>query len=183
MDYRMLEEYLEKGMITMGKGKVKDRFGELVKTPDGKLAEANYGQFSVQDIVNNALADFKADFRSDVLGKNPRFKEALKEVSNYSRLNTSEMDDMALVLYKIKQYNGLRMWHGTKKAGTMVFGAGQNVTRYNELLETYMNFVDEALPNDTPTITTLEQLKKTTFKDIAKPSFIEQLEIEFPDDR
>ena len=179
---RMLEEYLEKGMITLGKGKVKDRFGELVKTPDGKLAEANYAQFSVQDIVSNALADFKADFKNDVLGKNPRFKEALTEVSKYSRLNTSEIDDMANVLYKIKQYNGLRMWHGTKKAGTMVFGAGQNVNRYNQLLEVYMNLVDEALPNDEPTITTLEQLKKTTFKDLKKPTIIEQLEIEFPDD-
>ena len=179
---RMLEEYVEKGMITIGKGRVRDRFGELVKDGSGNLAEANYAQFSVQDIVSNALADFKADFRNDVLGKNPRFKEALTEVSNYSRLNTSEIDDMALVLYKIKQYNGLRMWHGTKKAGTMVFGAGQNVTRYNELLEVYMNLIDETLPNDEPTITTLEQLKKTTFKDLKKPTFIEQLEIEFPDD-
>tara|TARA_B100000131_G_C18100991_1_gene606014 strand:+ start:38 stop:2176 length:2139 start_codon:yes stop_codon:yes gene_type:complete len=179
---RMLEEYLEKGMITLGKGKVKDRFGELVKTPDGKLAEANYAQFSVQDIVSNALADFKADFKNDILGKNPRFKEALTEVSNFSQLNQSEIDDMANVLYKIKQYNGLRLVVGTRQAGVMVFGAGRNVKYYNELLELYMGLIDDALPNDTPTIVTLEQLKQTTFKDFVKPSFIEQLEIEFPDD-
>ena len=179
---RMLEEYFDKGIITLGKGKVRDRFGELVKDGDGKLAEVNYAQFSVQDIVSNALADFKADFKNDILGKNPRFKEALTEVKNYSQLNQSEIDDMANVLYKIKQYNGLRMWHGTRTAGIMVFGAGQNVKRYNDLLEIYMEVVDEALPNDEPTITTLEQLKKTTFNDVKKPNIIEQLEIEFPDD-
>ena len=176
---RMLEEYIEKGMITMGKGKVKDRFGDLVKTPDGKLAEANYAQFSVQDIVNNALADFKADFRNDILGKNPRFKEALTEVSNFSQLNQSEIDDMANVLYKIKQYNGLRLVVGTRRAGEMVFGRGQNVKYYNELLELYMGVIDDALPNDTPTIVTLEQLKDTTFKDFKKPSLIKQLEMIF----
>ena len=176
---RMLEEYLEKGMITMGKGKVKDRFGDLVKTPDGKLAEANYAQFSVQDIVNNALADFKADFRNDILGKNPRFKEALTEVSNFSQLNQSEIDDMANVLYKIKQYNGLRLVVGTRRAGEMVFGKGQNVKYYNELLELYMGLIDDALPNDTPTIVTLEQLKDTTFKDFKKPSLMKQLEMIF----
>ena len=179
---RMLEEYIDKGMITMGKGRVRDRFGELVKDGSGNLAEANYAQFSVQDIVSNALADFKADFRNDVLGKNPRFKEALTEVSNYSRLNISEIDDAANILYKIKQYNGLRMVVGTRRAGEMVFGRGLNVKRYNDLLEEYMELVDQALPNDEPTITTLEQLKQTTFKDFVKPSFIEQLEIEFPDD-
>ena len=176
---RMLEEYVEKGIITMGKGKVRDRFGELVKDKDGKLAEVDYAQFSVQDIVSNALADFKADFKNDILGKNPRFKEALTEVSNFSQLNQSEIDDMANVLYKIKQYNGLRLVVGTRRAGEMVFGAGQNVKYYNELLELYMGLIDDALPNDTPTIVTLEQLKNTTFKDFKKPSFIKQLEMIF----
>ena len=179
---RMLEEYVEKGMITIGKGRVRDRFGELVKDGDGKLAEANYAQFSVQDIVSNALADFKADFRNDILGKNPRFKEVEVEVSKFSQLSEGEILDMANVLYKIKQYNGLRMVVGTRRAGEMVFGAGQNVRYYNELIELYMGLIDDALPNDEPTITTLEQLKQTTFKDFVKPSFIEQLEIEFPDD-
>ena len=31
-------------------------------------------------------------------------------------------------------------------------------------------------------VITKEQLKLTTFKDLAKPTIIEQLEIEFPDD-
>ena len=176
---RMLEEYIEKGIITMGKGKVRDRFGELVKTPDGKLAEVDYAQFSVQDIVSNALADFKADFKNDILGKNPRFKEALTEVSNFSQLNQSEIDDIANVLYKIKQYNGLRLVVGTRRAGEMVFGRGQNVKYYNELLELYMGVVDDALPNDAPTIVTLEQLKNTTFKDFKKPSLMKQLEMIF----
>ena len=178
---RMLEEYVEKGMITMGKGKVRDRFGKLVKDGDGKLAEVDYAQFSVQDIVSNALADFKADFRNDVLGKNPRFKEALTEVSNYSRLNISELDDAANVLYKIKQYNGLRLVVGTRRAGEMVFGRGEkpNVQRYNDLLVEYMELVDQALPNDEPAITTLEQLKNTTFKDFKKPSLTKQLEMIF----
>jgi len=176
---RMLEEYVEKGMITMGKGKVRDRFGELVKDGDGKLAEVDYAQFSVQDIVSNALADFKADFKNDILGKNPRFKEALTEVSNFSQLNQSEIDDIANVLYKIKQYNGLRLVVGTRRAGEMVFGRGQNVKYYNELLELYMGVVDDALPNDTPTIVTLEQLKNTTFKDFKKPSLMKQLEMIF----
>ena len=179
---RMLEEYVEKGMITIGKGRVRDRFGELVKDGSGNLAEANYAQFSVQDIVSNALADFKADFRNDVLGKNPRFKEVEVEVSKFSQLSEGEILDMANVLYKIKQYNGLRMVVGTRRAGEMVFGAGQNVRYYNELIELYMGLIDDALPNDEPTLTTLEQLKQTTFKDFVKPSFIEQLEIEFPDD-
>jgi len=176
---RMLEEYIEKGIITMGKGKVKDRFGELVRDKSGKLAEVDYAQFSVQDIVSNALADFKADFRNDILGKNPRFKESLTEVSNFSQLNQSEIDDMANVLYKIKQYNGLRLVVGTRRAGEMVFGRGQNVKYYNELLELYMGLIDDALPNDTPTIVTLEQLKDTTFKDFKKPSLIKQLEMIF----
>ena len=179
---RMLEEYIEKGMITIGKGRVRDRFGELVKDGSGNLAEANYAQFSVQDIVSNAFADFKADFRNDVLGKNPRFREVEVEVSKFSQLSEGEILDMANVLYKIKQYNGLRMVVGTRRAGEMVFGAGQNVRYYNELIELYMGLIDDALPNDEPTITTLEQLKQTTFKDFVKPSFIEQLEIEFPDD-
>ena len=176
---RMLEEYLEKGMITIAKGKVKDRFGDLVKTPDGKLAEANYAQFSVQDVVRNALADFKADFNNDILGKNPRFKEVEIEVSNLSLLNESEKLDTALLLYKIKHYNGLKMLYGTRRAGTMV---GLNVKTYNEALDQYMSIINDRMPNDDISIITREQLKLTTFKDLAKPTIIEQLEIEFPDD-
>ena len=176
---RMLEEYLEKGMITLGKGKVKDRFGNLVKTPDGKLAEANYAQFSVQDVVRNALADFKADFNNDILGKNPRFKEVEIEVSNLSLLNESEKLDTALLLYKINHYNGLKMLYGTRRAGTMV---GFNVKTYNEALDQYMSIINDRMPNDDISILTKEQLKLTTFKDLAKPTIIEQLEIEFPDD-
>ena len=176
---RMLEEYLEKGMITLGKGKVKDRFGNLVKTPDGKLAEANYAQFSVQDIVKNAFADFKADFNNDILGKNPRFKEVEIEVSNLSLLNESEKLDTALLLYKIKHYNGLKMLYGTRRAGRMV---GLNVKTYNEALDQYMSIINDRMPNDDISIITKEQLKLTTFKDLAKPTIIEQLEIEFPDD-
>ena len=176
---RMLEEYLEKGMITLGKGKVKDRFGNLVKTPDGKLAEANYAQFSVQDVVRNALADFKADFNNDILGKNPRFKEVEIEVSNLSLLNESEKLDTALLLYNIKHYNGLKMLYGTRRAGTMV---GFNVKTYNEALDQYMSIINDRMPNDDISILTKEQLKLTTFKDLAKPTIIEQLEIEFPDD-
>tara|TARA_B100000378_G_scaffold212751_1_gene175799 strand:+ start:196 stop:2286 length:2091 start_codon:yes stop_codon:yes gene_type:complete len=176
---RMLEEYLEKGMITIAKGKVKDRFGDLVKTPDGKLAEANYAQFSVQDVVRNALADFKADFNNDILGKNPRFKEVEIEVSNLSLLNESEKLDAALLLYKIKHYNGLKMLYGTRRAGAMV---GLNVKTYNEALDQYMSIINDRMPNDDISILTKEQLKLTTFKDLAKPTIIEQLEIEFPDD-
>ena len=176
---RMLEEYLEKGMITLGKGKVKDRFGDLVKTPDGKLAEADYAQFSVQDVVRNALADFKADFNNDILGKNPRFKEVEIEVSNLSLLNESEKLDTALLLYKIKHYNGLKMLYGTRRAGRMV---GLNVKTYNEALDQYMSIINDRMPNDDISIITKEQLKLTTFKDLAKPTIIEQLEIEFPDD-
>ena len=176
---RMLEEYLDKGMITLGKGKVKDRFGNLVKTPDGKLAEANYAQFSVQDVVRNALADFKADFNNDILGKNPRFKEVEIEVSNLSLLNESEKLDTALLLYNIKHYNGLKMLYGTRRAGTMV---GFNVKTYNEALDQYMSIINDRMPNDDISIITKEQLKLTTFKDLAKPTIIEQLEIEFPDD-
>ena len=176
---RMLEEYLDKGMITLAKGKVKDRFGNLVKTPDGKLAEANYAQFSVQDVVRNALADFKADFNNDILGKNPRFKEVEIEVSNLSLLNESEKLDAALLLYKIKHYNGLKMLYGTRRAGTMV---GLNVKTYNETLDQYMSIINDRMPNDDISIITREQLKLTTFKDLAKPTIIEQLEIEFPDD-
>ena len=176
---RMLEEYLDKGMITLAKGKVKDRFGNLVKTPDGKLAEANYAQFSVQDVVRNALADFKADFNNDILGKNPRFREVEIEVSNLSLLNESEKLDAALLLYKIKHYNGLKMLYGTRRAGTMV---GFNVKTYNEALDQYMSIINDRMPNDDISIITREQLKLTTFKDLAKPTIIEQLEIEFPDD-
>jgi len=176
---RMLEEYLEKGMITIAKGKVKDRFGDLVKTPDGKLAEANYAQFSVQDVVRNALADFKADFNNDILGKNPRFKEVEIEVDNLSLLNESEKLDAALLLYKIKHYNGLKMLYGTRRAGTMV---GLNVKTYKEALDQYMSIINDRMPNDDISIITREQLKLTTFKDLAKPTIIEQLEIEFPDD-
>ena len=176
---RMLEEYLDKGMITLGKGKVKDRFGNLVKTPDGKLAEANYAQFSIQDVVSNALADFKADFNNDILGKNPRFKEVEIEVSNLSLLNESEKLDTALLLYNIKHYNGLKMLYGTRRAGTMV---GFNVKTYNEALDQYMSIINDRMPNDDISIITKEQLKLTTFKDLAKPTIIEQLEIEFPDD-
>ena len=176
---RMLEQYLEKGMITLGKGKVKDRFGNLVKTPDGKLAEANYANFSVQDIVSNALADFKADFNNDILGKNPRFREVEVEVNNLSLLNESEKLDTALLLYNIKHYNGLKMLYGTRRAGTMV---GFNVKTYNEALDQYMSIINDRMPNDDISIITREQLKLTTFKDLAKPTIIEQLEIEFPDD-
>ena len=178
---RMLEEYLANNLIKLGSGNVKDRFGNLVKTKDGKLVTVDYSQFSVQDIVKNSLADFKADFKNDILGKNPRFKEAETEVKNFSQLSEGEVLDMANVLYKIKHYNGLKMIYGTRKAGEMVFGVGTNVKHYKEHLELYMGLIDDILPNDTPTITTLKQLKQTTFKDLVKPTFTEQIEILFPD--
>ena len=177
----MLEEYLANDLIKLGSGNVRDRFGNLVKTPDGELVNVDYAQFSVQDIVSNALADFKADFQNDILGKNPRFKEVETEVKRYSHLSEGEVLDMANILYKIKHYNGLKMLYGTRKAGEMVFGVGKNVKHYNDHLELYMSLIDEALPNDTPTIITLEQLKQTTFKDLVKPTIQEQLKILFPD--
>ncbi len=177
----MLEEYLANDLIKIGSGNVRDRFGNLVKTPDGELVNVDYAQFSVQDIVSNALADFKVDFKNDILGKNPRFKEVETEVRKFSHLSEGEVLDMANVLYKIKHYNGLKMLYGTKRAGEMVFGKGKNVKYYNEHLELYMGLIDEALPNDTPTIITLEQLKQTTFKDLVKPTIHEQLKILFPD--
>ena len=63
----------------------------------------------------------------------------------------------------------------------MVFGVGTNVKHYKEHLELYMGLIDDILPNDTPTITTLKQLKQTTFKDLVKPTITEQIEILFPD--
>ena len=133
----------------------------------------------MQDIVSNALADFKADFNNDILGKNPRFREVEVEVNNLSLLNESEKLDTALLLYKIKHYNGLKMLYGTRRAGTVV---GLNVKTYNEALDQYMSIINDRMPNDDISIITKEQLKLTTFKDLAKPTIIEQLEIEFPDD-
>ena len=140
----------------------------------------------MQDIVSNALADFKADFNNDILGKNPRFREVEVEVNNLSLLNESEKLDTALLLYKIKHYNGLKMLYGTRRAGTMVdfnVKKGQtNAQAYKEALDQYMSIINDRMPNDDISIITKEQLKLTTFKDLAKPTIIEQLEIEFPDD-
>ena len=71
------------------------------------------------------------------------------------------------------------MLYGTRRAGTMV---GFNVKTYNEALDQYMSIINDRMPNDDISILTREQLKLTTFKDLAKPTIIEQLEIEFPDD-
>ena len=71
------------------------------------------------------------------------------------------------------------MLYGTRRAGRMV---GLNVKTYNEALDQYMSIINDRMPNDDISILTKEQLKLTTFKDLAKPTIIEQLEIEFPDD-
>tara|TARA_Y100001938_G_scaffold101521_1_gene138721 strand:- start:193 stop:2253 length:2061 start_codon:yes stop_codon:yes gene_type:complete len=171
----MLEEYLGTGNIKIGSSIIKDRKGNIIMEND-RPKIATYSQFTVKDIVSRSFSDFT----DDLLGK-PRWKEVELEVKKFKHLNEDEILNVANILYQIKHYNGLKMWYGTRKAGEIVFGQGRNVKYYNELIDLYMDVVDDVLPNDTPTITTIEQLKSTTFKDFVKPSITEQLNIVFPD--
>ena len=172
----MLEEYFGTGDIKIGSSIIKDRKGNIIME-DGKPKIATYSQFAVKDIVSRSFSDF-----TDALLEKPRWKEVELEVSKFSHLNEDERLNVANILYQIKLYNGLKMWHGTTKAGVLAFGKGKNVKYYNELIDLYMDVVDEAEgTNSTHTITTIEQLRNTTFKDFVKPSITEQLEILFPD--
>ena len=100
----MLEEYIAKGKVTVGKGIVRDKNGKLVILK-GKAKTVEYSQDAVKYELEEALTDFKKDIRQKRIEQDPRYKDVVEEIEYFPKLTFEEMTRMEELLYDIKTYN------------------------------------------------------------------------------
>ena len=102
----MLEEYISKGKVTIGKGIVRDKDGKLVIVK-GKAKTVEYSQDAVKYELEEALIDFKKAIRQTRIEEDPRYADVASEIEYFPELTDAEKLRMEELLYDIRNYNGV----------------------------------------------------------------------------
>ena len=102
----MLEEYISKGKVTIGKGIVRDKDGKLVIVK-GKAKTVEYSQDAVKYELEEALIDFKKAIRQKRIEEDPRYADVASEIEYFPELTDAEKLRMEELLYDIRNYNGV----------------------------------------------------------------------------
>ena len=109
----MLEEYIAKGKVTVGKGIVRDKNGKLVilkkgtKTALSKKKSVEYSQDAVKYELEEALMDFKKAIRDKRIEEDPRYADVASEIEYFPKLTDAEKLRMEELLYDIRNYNAV----------------------------------------------------------------------------
>tara|TARA_R100000353_G_scaffold128558_1_gene91256 strand:+ start:47 stop:838 length:792 start_codon:yes stop_codon:yes gene_type:complete len=181
----MVEEYISKGKVTIGKGVVRDKNGKLVIVK-GKGKTVEYSQDAVKYEIEDALKDFKKDIREKRIEQDPRYRDVVEEIEYFPKLTFEEMTRMEELLYDIRNYN--KVYAETNFNGRKTYGETKiTKAQHKANLEEYyflwhpklFKIIDEKLPK--PKITNIRKLQTTTHRD-AKLSLGEetQLILDFP---
>ena len=175
----MLEEYIAKGKVTIGKGIVRDKNGKLVILKEGtdtalsKKKSVEYSQDAVKYELEEALIDFKKIIREERIKQDPRFKDIVEEIEYFPKLTDAEKLRMEDLLYKIEYYHSVyikskdlksaarRAWYVT---GITKAAHKANLKEYYDLMQPKLFKLPKDAPR--PKIDTLDKLQTSTFKDV-----------------
>ena len=175
----MLEEYVAKGKVTIGKGIVRDKNGKLVILKEGtdtalsKKKTVEYSQDAVKYELEEALMDFKKILRDERIKQDPRFKDIVEEIEYFPKLTDAEKLRMEDLLYKIQYYHSVyirskdlksaarRAWYVT---GITKAEHKANLLEYYDLMQPKLFKLPKDAPK--PKINTLDKLQTSTFKDV-----------------
>ena len=175
----MLEEYIAKNKVTIGKGIVRDKNGKLVILKEGtdtalsKKKTVEYSQDAVKYELEEALIDFKKILREERIKQDPRFKDIVEEIEYFPKLTDAEKLRMEDLLYKIEYYHSVyirskdlksaarRAWYVT---GITKAEHKANLKEYYDLMQPKLFKLPKDAPR--PKIDTLDKLQTSTFKDV-----------------
>tara|TARA_A100001388_G_C28759932_1_gene497143 strand:- start:47 stop:2191 length:2145 start_codon:yes stop_codon:yes gene_type:complete len=180
----MLEEYVSKGKVTIGKGVVRGKDGKpIIVKPGTDIAlsgkkTAVYSQDAVQYEIEDTLLDFKKAIRKERLS-DPRYQDVVEEIELFPQLSDADKLLMEELLYKIRTYNGIYATDGARRAFyvTRITKAEHklNIRKYNDLaqLKIFKFPKNAVIP---PPTANMRQLKTTTHKNV-KLNFEEQMQL------
>ena len=182
---QMLEEYVSKGKVTIGRGVVRGKDGKpIIVKPGTDIAlsgkkTAVYSQDAVQYEIEDTLRDFKIAVRNERL-TDPRYRDVVEEIELFPQLSVADKLFMEELLYKIRTYNSIFATDGARRAFyvTRITKAEHklNIKKYNDLAQLKIfKFPKNAI---IPPTANIRQLKTTTHKDV-KLSAVEQLKLIF----
>ena len=181
----MLEEYVSKGKVTIGKGVVRGKDGKpIIVKPGTDIAlsgkkTAVYSQDAVKYEIEDTLLDFKRAIRKERL-TDPRYKDVVEEIELFPQLSDADKLLMEELLYKIRTYNSIFATDGARRAFyvTRITKAEHklNIRKYNDLAQLKIfKFPKNAI---IPPTANIRRLKTTTHKDV-QLSPVEQLKLIF----
>ena len=182
---QMLEEYVSKGKVTIGRGVVRGKDGKpIIVKPGTDIAlsgkkTAEYSQDAVKYEIEDTLRDFKIAVRNERL-TDPRYRDVVEEIELFPQLSVADKLFMEELLYKIRTYNSIFATDGARRAFyvTRITKAEHklNIKKYNDLAQLKIfKFPKNAI---IPPTANIRQLKTTTHKDV-KLSAVEQLKLIF----
>ena len=182
---QMLEEYVSKGKVTIGKGVVRGKDGKpIIVKPGTDIAlsgkkTAVYSQDAVKYEIEDTLLDFKKAIRKERL-TDPRYKDVVEEVELFPQLSDADKLLMEELLYKIRTYNSIFATDGARRAYyvTRITQAEHklNIRKYNDLSQLKLfKFPKNAI---IPPSTNIRTLRTTTHKDV-QLSPVQQLKLIF----
>jgi len=181
----MLEEYVSKGKILIGKGVVRGKDGKpIIVKPGTDIAlsgqkTAEYTQEAVHYEIEDTLLDFKKAIRQERL-TDPRYRDVVEEIELYPQLTDAEKLEMEELLYFIRNYNSIFAKYGGQRAYYVTRITKEqhkiNLRRFDDLSQyKIFNFPSDAI---IPTTATFRRLKTTTHRDV-KLSPVEQMKLIF----
>ena len=181
----MLEEYVSKGKILIGKGVVRGKDGKpIIVKPGTDIAlsgqkTAEYTQEAVHYEIEDTLLDFKKAIRQERL-TDPRYRDVVEEIELYPQLTDAEKLEMEELLYFIRNYNSIFAKYGGQRAYYVTQITKEqhkiNLRRFDDLSQyKIFNFPSDAI---IPTTATFRRLKTTTHRDV-KLSPVEQMKLIF----
>ena len=181
----MLEEYVSKGKILIGKGVVRGKDGKpIIVKPGTDIAlsgqkTAEYTQEAVHYEIEDTLLDFKKAIRQERL-TDPRYRDVVEEIELYPQLTDAEKLEMEELLYFIRNYNSIFAKYGGQRAYYVTRITKEqhkiNLRRFDDLSQyKIFNFPSDAI---IPSTATFRRLKTTTHRDV-KLSPVEQMKLIF----
>jgi len=181
----MLEEYVSKGKVTIGKGVVRGKDGKpVIVKPGTDIAlsgkkTAVYSQEAVTYEIEDTLLDFKKAIRNERLA-DPRYRDVVEEIELFPQISDAEKLEMEELLYMIRNYNSILATDGGRRAYYVTQITKDqhkaNIRRYEDLSQMKIfNFPENAIIPPTANIRTLST---TVHKDV-KLSPVQQLKLIF----
>ena len=187
---RMLEEYVSKGKVVIGKGVVRGKDGKpIIVKPGTDIAlsgqkTAEYTQDAVHYEIEDTLLDFKRAIRTERL-KDPRYKDVADEIELFPELTETEKLRMETLLYDIKHYHSNYVYtkYDARRTYTVTKISKKqhksNLKEYADLAQPKLLKLPPDAPR--PKIDDVKKLVTTTHKNVKiKLADEVQLIIDFP---
>ena len=183
----ILEEFVAKGKVSIGKGIVRGKDGKPVilkkgdKTTLSTIKTADYSQDAVTYELEDIALSFKKAIRDERLNEDPRFKNVAEEIEYFPELTDRERLRMEELLYEIQWYHSIFITDGARRAwhvtGITKPQHKSNLKEYYDLMQPKLFKLPEGAPE--PSINTLKKLQTTTFEDVKPPDKEQMIQLIF----